>query len=724
MSPSDSVVRRPRREGEYLMKNHRLGLVAAILLAGTAPVVAQPGQPAAQVKAPAQSPAGLPGQRLAPAASGKPRYGSFGIDLAARDLAVKPGDDFFHHANGTWLKAVEIPADRTGWSLWTVLSEDGEQQLKAIVDELAATRGAPNSVGAQVGNFYRAWMDEAGIERRGTAPLRPYLKKIADVRTRGDLVALFATPGYIAPVGVGITPDPSDPTRYVAAAGQGGLGMPNRDYYLKEGAEYDRYRSAYRDFIIELHRLAGIPDGAAKADAIIALETQIATAHWAPERLRDPTATYNPKNRQQLAEMAPQFDWVNYLQKRGLANVETVIARTPSAITDIGKLMDAVPLATWKDYMTFHFIRGAAQYLPKPFDEAQFNFYGKTLSGQQAQRERWKRGIGLLNGNMGEALGQIYVERHFPAESRRKMDELIVNLRGAFAERLQKLEWMDAETRAEALRKLDAFEPRIGHPTKWIDYSAMQVDPNDLLGNAVRSGEFQWNLQLSRLPRPVDRALWGMNAQTINASYSSLLNQITFPAGILQAPFFDPGADPAVNYGAIGGVIGHEIGHGFDDQGRRYDGSGKLRDWWTATSAERFAERTTRLGAQYATYAPLPSEPDLKLNPKLTMGENIGDLGGLEMAYAAYRRHVAQHGEPPVINGLTGDQRFFLAWAQVWRSKEREDATRAAVLTDPHSADEFRVNGVVRNMDAWYKAFNVQPGDKLYLPPEQRVSIW
>jgi endothelin-converting enzyme/putative endopeptidase len=702
------------------MKNHRLGLMAAILLAGTAPVVAQTGQPAGQ----AQSPAGLPGQRMAPVAPGQARYGTAGIDLAARDLAVKPGDDFFHHANGSWLKAVQIPADRVAWSLWTVLGEDIEQQLKAIVDELAAAPGQGNSVGAQVGNFYRAWMDEAGIEQRGTAPLRPYLKRVADVRTRGDLVALFATSGYTAPVGLGITPDPSNPTRYVAGASQGGLGMPNRDYYLKAGAEYDRYRSAYRDFIIKLHRLANIPNAAAKADAILALETKIATAHWAPERLRDPVATYNPKNRQQLAEMAPQFDWVNYLEQRGLGDVETVIARTPSAITDIGKLVETVPLDTWKDYMAFHFIRSYAQFLPKAFDEAQFNFYGKTLSGQQQQRERWKRGIGLLNANMGEALGQIYVERHFPGESRRQMDDLIKNLRVAFAERLQKLEWMDDETRKEALAKLDAFEPRIGHPVKWIDYRTYGVDPNDPLGNAVRSGWFQRDLSLTRLPHPVDRALWGMNAQTINASYSSLLNQITFPAGILQAPFFDPGADPAVNYGAIGAVIGHEIGHGFDDQGRRYDGSGKLRDWWTATSAERFKERTDRLGAQYATYAPLENEPNLKLNPKLTMGENIGDLGGLEMAYAAYRRHVAQHGEPPVIDGLTGDQRFFLAWAQVWRSKEREDATRAAVLTDPHSADEFRVNGVVRNMDAWYKAFNVQPGDKLYLPPEQRVSIW
>ena len=706
----------------------RIATFAALLLAGTAPLTAQTPAPG---QAPTQPQSGqharpanpLIAQGPARAATGQPRFGTAGLDLTARDTNVDPGDDFFRYANGTWLANTPIPADRTSYSLWTTLSEDIENQLRAIVTELTASRGQAGAspVARQVADYYAAWMDEAGIERRGTAPLRPYLQRIDAVRNRGDLVALFATPGYMAPVGLGIIPNFTDPTKYVAAAGQGGLGLPNRDYYLREGADYDRYRAGYRDYIVTLHRLAGIPGGEAKADAIIALERQIAEAHWAPERLRDPRAIYNPKNVQQLNEMAPQFDWANYLQRRGLQNVDTVIATTPSAITAIGGLLESVPLQTWKDYMTFHFIRSYSQYLPRAFDDATFDFYGRTLSGQQQQRERWKRGISLLNGNLGEAVGQIYVERHFPAENRRQMTELITNLRAAFAERLARLEWMDDATRREALAKLDTFEPRIGSPERWIDYSNFRIDPNDPLGNAVRSGEFQWNLQLSRLPNPVDRGLWGFNAQTINASYNPLLNQITFPAGILQAPFFDPAADPAVNYGAIGAVIGHEIGHGFDDSGRRFDASGRLRDWWTETASTRFQERATRLGAQYATYQPLPG---LNINPQLTMGENIGDLGGLEMAYAAYRRYVAQHGEPPVINGLTGDQRFFLSWAQVWRSKERDDVIRQGVLTDPHSADEFRVNGVVRNMDAWYRAFNVQPGDDLYLPPEQRVSIW
>jgi len=682
------------------MKNKRFALISALLLTTAGPLLAQgTATPAARTQ-------------------GKAYYGSFGIDLAARDMAVKPGDDFHRYASGTWLRTTQIPADRTSWSLWTVLSEDIERQLRAIVTEGASSRDPGQR---KVADFYAAWMDEAGIERRGTAPLRPYLQRIAAIHNRSDLLAVFATPGFQAPVGVGIIPDLANPTRYTAIAGQGGLGMPNRDYYLREGAQYDGYRTAYRAYVVQLHQLAGIADAEAKADRIIALERRIAEAHWTPERSRDIQAINNPMNRTQLAALAPQFEWESYLQRRGLGAVTTVIATQTTAIAGIGRLLDEVPLATWKEYLAFHFINSYAQYLPRAFDEAKFNFFSRTLQGQQAQRERWKRGLTYINASMGEAVGKIYIERHFPAESRRQMNELIGNLRAAFAERLRNLEWMDDTTRAAALAKLDAFEPRIGGPEVWIDYTNYRVDRADLLGNMVRSAEFNWNLQLSRLPNPVDRRLWGMNAQIINASYNPLQNQITFPAGILQPPFFDPNADPAVNYGAIGAVIGHEIGHGFDDQGRRFDPQGRVRDWWSATAAERFTERTTRLGAQYNTYRPLP---DLTVNGQLTMGENIGDLGGLEMAYAAYRRHVAQHGEPPVLNGLTGDQRFFLAWAQVWRGLDRDGALRQQVLTDPHSPDEFRVNGAVRNIDAWYRAFNVQPGDRLYLPPDQRVHIW
>ena len=679
------------------MKSTRFALLSALLLVGATPIVAQ---------------------TASPPAAGQPRFGSFGIDLDARDTNVKPGDDFNQYANGTWLRNTQIPADRTGWSLWTALSEDIEQQLRTIVTEAAASQDPAQR---RVGDFYAAWMDEAGVEARGAAPLRPYLQRIDAIRNRADLIAVFATPGYTAPVGIGIIPDLADPTRYTAVAGQGGLGMPNRDYYLREGAQYDAYRTAYRAYVVQLHRLAGLSDPEARADRIIALERRIAEAHWTPERSRDIQAINNPMTRAQLAALAPHFEWDVYLRRRGLASANSVIATQTTAITAIGRLLDEVPLSTWREYLAFHFINSYAQFLPRAFDEAKFNFFSRTIAGQQQQRDRWKRGIGFVNGSLGEAVGRIYVERHFPAESRRQMTELIGNLRAAFAERLRTLDWMDDTTRAAALAKLDTFEPRIGGPEVWIDYSNYRVDRNDLLGNMVRAAEFNWNLQLSRLPNPVDRRLWSMNAQIINASYNPLMNQITFPAGILQAPFFDPNADPAVNYGAIGAVIGHEIGHGFDDQGRRFDPQGRVRDWWSQVAAQRFTERTTRLGQQYNGYRPLP---DLNVNGQLTMGENIGDLGGLEMAYAAYRRHVAQHGEPPVINGLTGDQRFFLSWAQVWRNRDREGALRQRVLTDPHSPAEFRINGAVRNIDAWYRAFNVQPGDRLYLPPEQRVHIW
>ena len=682
------------------MQKSRFAVLAAVLLAGTAPLLAQPDAAAP----------------TAPATAAKTRYGSFGVDLEGRDLAVRPGDDFFRYANSAWLQRNPIPADRTGFSLWTVLDQDIEQQVRAIVEnpgEDAAAR--------QVADFYASWMDEAGIEARGVAAARPYLDRIAAVASRDDLLRLFATPGYPAPIGIGIIPDPADTTRYIAFASQAGLGMPSRDYYLREGEEYDRYRAAYRDYVVTLHRLAGIADPEAKADAIIALERRIAEAHWAPERQRDIRQIYNPMNREQLNALAPEFAWETSLAQLGLGNVPTVVAAETTAIAAIGDMLESVPLDTWKDWMAFHFLSSNAAYLPRAFDEAQFNFFSRTLRGVEQQRDRWKRGIGLVNGAMGEAVGRLYVERHFPAESRRQMTELIANLRAAFQERLQRLDWMDEETRAQALAKLDTFEPRIGHPERFIDYSSIRLDRGDLLGNVLRAGEFAWNLQVSRLPDPVDRGLWDMNAQTINASYNPLLNQITFPAGILQPPFFDPAADPAVNYGAIGAVIGHEIGHGFDDQGRRFDASGRIRDWWTPETDRRFTERASRLGAQYGTYEPLPG---LRINGELTMGENIGDLGGVEMAYAAYRRHVAQHGEPPVIDGLTGDQRFFLAWAQVWRGQHREGTLRERVLTDPHSPYEFRVNGVVRNVDAWYEAFNVQPGDDLYLPPDQRVRIW
>ncbi|HMG48023.1 MAG TPA: M13 family metallopeptidase [Allosphingosinicella sp.] len=682
------------------MHSTRFALVSAFLLAGAAPILAQPADTPAAPRPPAAS-----------------RYAPWGVDLSARDLSVKPGDDFWRYANNTWFQHNPIPADRAAWGVGTVLSEDVEAQLRDIVE--TANRGT-DPVSRQVADMYASWMDEAGIEQRGAAVLRPYLDQIAATQTRDDLIRLFAKPGFPSPIGIGITPNPADPTHYVVGTVQGGLGMPNRDYYLREGAQFDAYRAAYRTYLVTIQRLAGIADPEAKADAIIALERRIAEAHWAPERSRDVTQSINPMTPAQLAELAPQWNWPLALREQHLDNVATIIVRQPSAIQAEGRLFEEVPLQTWRDWLAVHFIRSYAQFLPRAFDEANFEFYSHTLRGQERQRDRWKRGLEVLNGTLGEALGKIYVERNFPDASRRQMTELVSDLRGALGERLRANAWMDEATRQAAVAKLDAFDPRIGNPVRYIDYSSIRVDPHDLLGNVLRAAEFQWNLQLSRYPNPVDRSLWAMTPQTINAYYSPLTNQITFPAAILQPPFFNPTADAAVNYGAIGAVIGHEIGHGFDDQGRRFAPDGRLRDWWTAQSAERFTAQTTRLKAQYDAFETAGQH----VNGQLTMGENIGDLGGLEMAYAAYQRYQARHGRARTIGGLTGDQRFFLAFAQAWRNNVRENALRQQVLTDPHSPPEFRVNGVVRNVDAWYRAFNVRPGDRLYLPPEQRVHIW
>ncbi len=650
-----------------------------------------------------------------------PRYGAFGIDLTAQQRTLKPGDDFWTYANGNWDKRTQIAADRTSAGYGVVLTDEAEQQVRAIVADLAANPKAYGASGQQIGDLYASWMDEAAIEARGTAPLQPYLAKIAAVNDKAALQVLFASVGYASPVELGQLPNPQDPTRYVAAASQGGLGMGGRDYYLLEGAKYDAFRKAYRDYVIQMQTLAGIPDAVTKADAIIALETAMAKEQWSPAQMRNLMEMFKPMDRAGMKKLAPEFDWELMLKTAGLETIPTVIMATSTALTANGKMLDSVPLSTWKDWMAFRFVSDHAQFLPKRFDDASFAFYGKTLNDQPSQRARWKRGVALVNGALGEAVGQIYVARHFPPASEAKMGELIADLRGALAERLKSNSWMDDKTKAAAIAKLDAFEPRIAHPVKYIDYSALKVDRGDLIGNAVRSGEFQHELELQRLVKPVDRSLWDMTPQTVNAYYNPLMNQITFPAAILQPPYFDAKADPAVNYGAIGAIIGHEIGHGFDDQGSLFDGSGKIANWWTPESKKAFTARTAVLGTQYDAYEPIPGT---KINGKLTMGENIGDLGGLEMAYAAYHRYQAKHGKAPVIGGLTGDQRFFLSFAQAWQSKIREGAARARLLSDPHSPPYYRVNGIVRNVDAWYTAFNVKPGDKLYLAPEKRVHIW
>jgi endothelin-converting enzyme/putative endopeptidase len=650
----------------------------------------------------------------------KPAYGSFGVDLAQMDTSVKPGEDFFRYVNGKWLDSFQIPADRAGYGTGTVVFEQTEADLHAILDELAASKPAPGSVEQKVADLYAGWMDEAGIEARGLEPLKPFLSQIDAVKDRAGLMQLVGSIDFQAPFGLSINPDTVDPTRYTVWVGQTGLGMPNRDYYLKKGEKFDAYRAAYATYVTKVFELLGNKDPSASAKQVIGIENKIAAVAWAPERQRKVSETNNPMDRSGLAKLVPNVDWQVVLAGVGLGDTQNFIVNETTAIRDGAKLLDSQPLAAWKAYMTFHFVNSYASDLPKAFDDAQFEFNAKALRGVEKQRDRWKRGITLVDGDIGEGLGQIYVRKYFPPETKAKMDDLVANLRAAFKERLATLSWMDDATRAEALKKLDAFEPRIGYPDKWRDYSALSIERGKHFENARNARVFEWQRNVKRIHEPVDRGEWFMTPQTVDAYYDPLKNQITFPAGILQPPFFDPNADAAVNYGAIGAIIGHEIGHGFDDQGREFDGSGKVRNWWSQETNAQFVAATKKLGAQYATHCPLEGAC---VNGDLTMGENIGDLGGLEMAYTAYK-HSLKGQEAPVLDGFTGDQRFFLSFAQAWRGKTRDDALRAQMLTDPHSPRAARGTFPERNMDAWYAAFDVQPGEKLYLDPKDRVRIW
>ena len=662
---------------------------------------------------------GMSGLALAQTGAPKPKYGPWGVDYSSMDKTVKAGDDFFRYAEGTWLNTAPIAPDKARAGYNYDMPDEAEAEVRKLVEAAGPHPADPKM--RRIADFYGAYMNAAAIEARGAAPLKPFLGRIAAVGDTHQLVALMAEPGYAMPINIGVSPDAKDPTQYAVDAGQARLGLGSRDYYLLPDAKYVAFRKAYHDYIVQMFDLAGIAGGAAKADAIIALETKLAQDQWTPEARRDPVKTYNPMDRAALDTLAPQFDWTPVLTKLGLGKMPTVIVAEPSAVAAAGKAITAAPLATWKDWMTFRFISDHAQYLPKAFDDAHFEFYGHKLQDVQAQPERWKRGVRLLNDYLGEAVGEMYAQRHWTAETDRQMTELIGDLRAAYQEKIEKAAWMDEATRKEALVKLASFDPRIGHPVKYIDYSAMAVSPTDPLANAIQADDFQWKLQLSRLGKPVDRTLWDMNVQEVNAYYNPLTNQVTFPAAILQPPFFDPAADPAVNYGETGATIGHEMGHGFDDEGRQFDATGKLRDWWTKESADRYTAHAKKLVDQFDAYEPIPG---VHIKGELTLGENLGDLGGLEAAYAAYRRYVARHGEPPVIDGYTGDQRFFIAYAQSWQGKAREGALRAQLLSNPHSPEEYRVNGIVRNMDAWYAAFGVKPGDKLYLAPEDRVHVW
>lgn len=654
----------------------------------------------------------------------KPVIGEFGIDLTNADVAVKPGDDFFKYANGHWLATFKMPEDKARYGSFDALGEKSENDVKSIIDGFAATPPAAGSNVAKAADFYASWMDEAALETRGVEPLKPYLDEINGIADKAGLLKVIAKVGYASPFGLGIEADTADPKRYAVWGAQGGLGMPDRDYYLEKGEKYDGYRTAYKAYVTKIFELLGDATPAASADTVIKFETEIAKGHWSQEALRVTDKAFKAMDAAAFKKLAPNIDLAKFAADAGIPQLTNTVAYGDTSITAGAKLVDSQPLAAWKKYLTFHIASDNASYLTKAFDDARFDFFNKTLSGVTAKRDRWKRGVQLLDNNIGEALGEAYAAKFFPPENKAKMEALVGNLNTALKSRLETLDWMDNDTRAEAIKKLGNFEVRVGYPNKWRDYSAMQVDKAKLFENVMAARTFEWNRQVARMNGPVDREEWGMNAQTVNASYNPLMNQITFPAGILQAPFFDLNADAAVNYGAIGAVIGHEIGHGFDDQGAAFDDMGVQRDWWTAETKAKFKSKTDALNAQYDKYCPFP---DACIKGALTTGENIGDLGGMIMAYTAYKQSLNGQPAPDIeVNGVkyTGDQRFFLSWAQVWRAMAREDMARQLLTVDPHSPPEYRVNGVVPNIDEWYTAFNVQPGDKMYIAPENRVRIW
>ena len=655
----------------------------------------------------------------------KPALGSFGFDATGMNKAAAPGDDFYAYANGQWDAKTEIPADRSSWGASAVLRDLSDQRTRTIIEDAAAASGAPGSNGQKVGDYFAAFMDEAAIEAKGVRPVAPMLAAIAAIKTPADMSRLFGEYnriGFTVPLDIDIDQDLKDNSVYAVYLGQSGLGMPDRDYYLSDKPKLVEARARYKAHVARLLELAGVSDASdatARAERIYDLEHRIAEAHWSAVESRQIEKLHNPLATGAFASTYPGVDWAAFFKAAGVDAQKQIVVTQPSAVTGIAKLVGSVPVATWKDYLTFHTIANAAPLLGKAMVEESFAFNGTVLKGTPQNKERWKLGVDGVNGALGEAVGQLYVARYFPPEAKAKADELVRNLIAAMDVRLSKLEWMAPETRVKARAKLAAFTAKIGYPDKWRDYSALTVRRDDAFGNAMRAQRFEYQRNLDKLGKPVDRSEWYMTPQMVNAYANPLMNEIAFPAAILQPPFFDPNADPAVNYGGIGAVIGHEITHHFDDQGSKFDPQGNMVEWWTPQDVERFKRYTEKVVTQFNDYEPLKGT---HINGELTLGENMADLAGLNIAYDAYQRALG--GKPaPMIDGYSGDQRFFLGWAQVWRSKYREPFLQQLLTTDPHSPGNYRAY-MVRNMDKWYKAFNVKPGQKLYLSPEQRLGVW
>jgi putative endopeptidase len=646
-----------------------------------------------------------------------------GLVLGNFDRSVRPQDDLYRFVNGSWLARTEIPADRSNYGTFSKLADDVEVNLKAIAEEAAASTAVAGSEQRQIGEFYASFMDEARVEQLGLTPLASELGRIDAIRDRAALVDYLAhlqVLGINNPVGMGIQPDAKRPDVYTIYADQAGLGMPDRDYFLSDDAKFVAMREKYLEYVNDLLGLAGRKNAAQAAKAVMALETRLARAQWTNVELRDVDKVYNPYDLAGAAKLTPAIDWPRYLEMMGVAGHDSVIIGEPSYFKALSGALADVPLATWKDYLRVRVVDELAPYLNAAVVERAFDFNGRTLTGTPQLRPRWKRGLAETESAIGDMLGKAYVARHFPPAAKARMDQLIANLRAAFASSIDELDWMGPETRREAHAKLDTFTVKIGYPEKWKDYPGLVIRRDDLVGNVLRAREVNHRREIRKLGQPIDRTEWFMTPQTVNAYYNPLANEIVFPAAILQPPFFDMQADDAVIYGGIGAVIGHEISHGFDDQGRKFDGTGMLRDWWTADDSERFHTRAGALVSQYSAFSPIAGA---NVNGELTLGENIGDLSGLAVAYKAYRIALGR-AAAPVIDGFTGDQRFFLGWGQIWARKYREDELRKRLLTDPHSPSEYRCNGVLRNVPQFAAAFDVKPGDGLYLPPGDQVRIW
>ena len=665
--------------------------------------------------------------------AGKPQYGAWGFDLTAMNPAVKPGDDFNQYANGAWLKRTEIPADKSIASLRYLMTDQVEGRLHGLMEASAATAPErPATLEAKVGAFYAAFMDEKRIEAAGARSIAPELAAIRAAPSRAAIARLMgegAADFYGSIYGVGMDVDLKNVGRYAVYAGQAGLGLPDRDYYLQ--ASFAAQKTAYQAYVARLLTLSGWANPDASAKAVVAFETNIAAASWSKVEQRNIDKIYNPKTPAELAALTPGFAWSQYLAGAGLPGVKRVVVAEVTAFPKIAAVYRATPLATIKAWEAFTVADNAAFYLSKAFADARFDFRDKTLAGQPQEQVRWKRAIRAVAGgdcqgdrpdcfgNMGFGVGQVYTAHYFPPAAKAKIETLVANVKAAMRARLERLDWMTAATKVEALKKLDTYQIKVGYPDHPRDFSGLVIRKDDLIGNVRRAAAWDWRYYVARLNGPVDKSDWSMFPQT-NDAYNGSLRDIVFPAGILQPPMFDAAADPAVNYGAIGAVIGHELTHGFDDEGRKLDASGALRDWWTPADAAAFDARAKRLGAQYSAFEPLPG---VHINGDLTMGENIADLGGVNVALEAYHRSLNGQAAP-VLDGFTGDQRFFLGWAQAWRGKARDSYIKKQVVTDPHSPRFFRIIGPTRNVDAWYEAFGVKAGDGYYVAPDQRVRIW